>query len=58
MYGSVNPREDFPKLLNLFERGKLDLERMVTRTYSIDQAPEAFQDLEQGANARGVIVYS
>jgi S-(hydroxymethyl)glutathione dehydrogenase / alcohol dehydrogenase len=57
MYGSVNPRVDFPALLALFRAGKLDLERMVTRTYGIDQAPVAFRDMEQGANARGVIVY-
>jgi S-(hydroxymethyl)glutathione dehydrogenase/alcohol dehydrogenase len=58
MYGSVNPREDFPKLLHLFERGKLDLEGMVTRTYTIDQAPQAFADMQAGLNARGVIVFS
>jgi S-(hydroxymethyl)glutathione dehydrogenase / alcohol dehydrogenase len=57
MYGSVNPREDFPKLVQLFERGKLDLEGMVTRTYAIDQAPQAFADMQAGLNARGVIVF-
>ncbi len=56
-YGSVNPREDFPKLLGLYKRGKLDLDGMVTKTYSIDEAPQAFEDMEQGRNARGVIVY-
>ena len=56
-YGSVNPLEDFPKLLNLYDRGKLDLDGMVTSTYSIDDAPKAFEDLEKGLNARGVIVY-
>jgi S-(hydroxymethyl)glutathione dehydrogenase/alcohol dehydrogenase len=29
----------------------------VTRTYSIDEAPQAFADLEKGVNARGVIVF-
>ncbi len=57
MYGNVNPREDFPKLLDLNRRGKLDLEALVTNTYSIDDAPQAFADLEKGLNARGVIVF-
>jgi S-(hydroxymethyl)glutathione dehydrogenase/alcohol dehydrogenase len=57
MYGNVNPRVDFPRLLALAEHGKLDLEGMVTRTYSIDQAVEAFEDLKDGKNARGVIVF-
>ena len=58
MSGSANPREDFPKLLELYRSGKLDLEGMVTRTYTIDEAPQAFADLEKGVNARGVISFS
>jgi len=58
MYGNVNPRVDFPQLLDLYQRGKLDLDRMVTRTYTIDEAPQAFEDMEKGLNARGVIVFS
>lgn len=57
MYGNVNPRVDFPRLLELGRRGKLDLDGMVTATYSIDDAPRAFEDLEAGRNARGVIRY-
>ena len=30
---------------------------MVTRTYTLDDAPQAFADLEKGVNARGVIVH-
>ena len=56
-YGSVNPAEDFPKLIRLYTRGKLDLDGMVTSTYTIDQAPNAFADLEKGVNARGVILF-
>jgi S-(hydroxymethyl)glutathione dehydrogenase/alcohol dehydrogenase len=56
-YGNTNFKVDMPMLLDLYQAGKLDLDRMVTRTYSIDQALEAFEDLEKGVNARGVIVY-
>ena len=37
--------------------GKLDLNGMVTATYGIDEAPQAFVDLQKGLNARGVIVF-
>jgi len=57
MYGSANFKVDFPMYLELYRQGRLDLDRLVTRTYSIDEAPEAFADLESGKNARGVIVY-
>ena len=57
MYGSANPAVDFPKMLNLYRAGRLDLEGMVSKTYSIDQAADAFADMEKSTNARGVIVY-
>lgn len=57
MFGSANPQHDFPKLLDLYRAGKLDLEGMVTKTYTIDEAPQAFADLEKGVNARGVISF-
>ncbi|MFZ2208723.1 MAG: Zn-dependent alcohol dehydrogenase [Porticoccaceae bacterium] len=57
MYGSAEFRVDFPKYLELYKQGKLDLDRMVTHIYSIDEAVRAFADLEAGKNARGVIVY-
>lgn len=57
MYGDANFKVDFPNYLELYKQGKLNLDRMVSRTYAIDEAPQAFEDLEQGRNARGVIVY-
>ncbi|UCE85812.1 MAG: Zn-dependent alcohol dehydrogenase [Deltaproteobacteria bacterium] len=57
MYGSARPAYDFPRLLSLYKAGKLKLDELVTQTYSIDDAPQAFEDLTQGANARGVIVF-
>ena len=57
MYGGAEFKVDFPKYLELYKRGKLDLDRMVTNTYTIDEAVQAFEDLEAGKNARGVIVY-
>ena len=57
MYGSARPREDFPKLLGLYQAKKLKLDELVTATYSIDEAPQAFEDMQSGANARGVILF-
>ncbi len=57
MYGNCNPSKDFPKLLHYYRNGTLDLDGMVSKTYSIDAAPQAFEDLVRGENARGVIVF-
>jgi S-(hydroxymethyl)glutathione dehydrogenase/alcohol dehydrogenase len=57
MYGNCNPATDFPKLLDYYHSGKLDLDGMITKTYTLDEAPQAFADLQAGDNARGVILY-
>ncbi|MEM7132517.1 MAG: Zn-dependent alcohol dehydrogenase [Chloroflexota bacterium] len=56
-YGSCNPREDMPKLLKLYDEGKLKLDELITQTYRLDQINQAFEHLEAGQNARGVIVF-
>src|SRR5687768_9142118 len=56
-FGSCVPRIDFPRMLSLYLGGRLKLDELITRRYSIEQAPEAFADLESGKNARGVIVF-
>jgi NDMA-dependent alcohol dehydrogenase len=56
-FGSCVPRVDFPRLLSLYLAGRLKLEELITRRYSIDEAAQAFADLQTGKNARGVIVF-
>jgi S-(hydroxymethyl)glutathione dehydrogenase/alcohol dehydrogenase len=57
MYGSARPSIDFIRILDLYKGGRLKLDELVTATYSIDQAQQAFDDLVAGVNARGVIVF-
>ena len=57
LYGNANPAVDFPRLLNFYQRGKLNLDDMISRTYRIDEAPQAFEDMKNNLNARGVILY-
>jgi S-(hydroxymethyl)glutathione dehydrogenase/alcohol dehydrogenase len=56
LYGSCQPRVDFPRLLALYKANRLKLDELVTATYSIDDAARAFADMNKGVNARGVIV--
>jgi Zn-dependent alcohol dehydrogenase len=56
-FGSCVPRVDFPRMLALYLKGELKLAELITRRYSIDEAPQAFADLQSGRNARGVIVF-
>lgn len=57
-FGSARPRQDFPRLIQLYRAKRLKLDELITRTYTIEEAPQAFADLEAGRNARGVIVFA
>ncbi len=57
IFGSANPRADIPKLLSLYSDGQLKLDELVTRTYKLEDVNEGYQDLRDGKNVRGLIVY-
>lgn len=57
LFGSANPRKDIPRLLELYSAGKLDLDGMITRTYTLDDINQGYQDMRDGKNIRGVLVY-
>jgi Zn-dependent alcohol dehydrogenase len=44
-----------PLVLDLYMSGRLDLDRLVTRTYALDEINEAFAAMNAGEVARGVI---
>ncbi|MDO8789261.1 MAG: Zn-dependent alcohol dehydrogenase [Sulfuritalea sp.] len=56
-FGSARPQQDFPRLIGLYRSGRLKLDELITRTYTIDESPQAFADLAEGRNARGVILF-
>lgn len=56
-YGSSNVRKDVPRLIELYESGDLLLDRLVSRTITLDQVNEAFDAIKAGEVARSVIVY-
>lgn len=42
----------------MYQAGRLNLDDMVTRRYSLEQINEGYQDMLEGRNIRGVIRYS
>ena len=57
IFGSANPRADIPRLLELHKRGHLELDGLVTRTYSLEDINDGYEDMRQGRNLRGVIIF-
>jgi S-(hydroxymethyl)glutathione dehydrogenase / alcohol dehydrogenase len=54
-YGSCDPQTDMPRVLDLYMDGKLPLDKLVTRTYPLDEINEAFTAMNSGEVARAVI---
>jgi len=57
IFGSGNPRFDIPNLLSMYRDGTLKLDELITNTYTLDQINDGYQDMRDGKNIRGVIVF-
>ena len=57
LFGGGSPRADIPRLLGLWQAGQLKLDELITKTYTLEQINEGYQDMRDGKNIRGMIVY-
>jgi NDMA-dependent alcohol dehydrogenase len=56
-YGSSNVQRDVPKLVDLYKKGELKLDELISRTITLDEVNDAFAAMETGEVARSVIQY-
>ncbi len=56
-FGNANIRFDIPHLLRLYMEGRLKLDEMITRTYTLDQVNDGYAAMRRAENVRGVIMY-
>ncbi len=56
--GSIRPRLDLPRLMDLYSTGRLPLDGLITQRYPLDELPTAFADMEAGRIARGVLSFA
>ena len=56
-YGSARTREDLPRLVTLYQAGKLKIDELITKRYGLEEANEAFRALAAGELGRGLIVF-
>ncbi len=54
-YGDCLPTRDFPMLIDLYLEGKLDLDRFVSETITLDDVEAAFVKMERGEVLRSVV---
>ena len=55
-YGDCLPTRDFPMLIDLYLAGRLDLDRFVSETITLDDVEDAFHKMERGEVLRSVVV--
>ena len=57
LFGSSNPFEDIPRILDLYRAGKIKLSELITTRYTLDQVNQGYEDMMAGRNIRGVIIH-
>jgi S-(hydroxymethyl)glutathione dehydrogenase / alcohol dehydrogenase len=55
--GSVRPQVDIPKLVNLYQQGRLKLDELITKRYKLEGINEAIVAVKRGEALRNVIVF-
>ncbi|WP_327115003.1 S-(hydroxymethyl)mycothiol dehydrogenase [Nocardia sp. NBC_01730] len=55
-YGDCLPERDFPMLVDLYQQGRLPLEKFVTERLELDQVEEAFATMHRNDVLRSVVV--
>jgi NDMA-dependent alcohol dehydrogenase len=58
IFGGLSPRSAIPELLSLYQEGQLKLDDLVTTRYSLEDINEGYQDMRDGKNIRGMVVYT
>jgi S-(hydroxymethyl)glutathione dehydrogenase/alcohol dehydrogenase len=58
IFGGGNPHFDIPQLLSMYKVGKLNIDDMITRQYTLEQINDGYTDMLEGRNIRGVIRYT
>ena len=58
LLGSCNPQNDVPRLVNLYLNGRLKLDELITRRYTLDDINQGYTDMREGRNIRGLIEFT
>ena len=55
--GSARLAVDIPRLVDLYQRGRIKLDELISERYSLEQINEAIEGLERGDALRNVIIF-
>lgn len=55
LVGNCNVRHDVPRLINLYREGRLQLDQLISKRYTVDQVQQGYDDQAAGTIIRGVL---
>jgi len=55
--GSTNLKTDIPKLVNLYQAGRLKLDELITKRYRLEEVNEAMDAVVRGEALRNIIIF-
>lgn len=56
LYGMCNPERDFKKIIAGYHNKQIKLEELVTKTYTLENVADGFDDMLNGRIAKGVVL--
>ncbi len=57
LFGESAMYRDIPWLIGMYQSGQLKLDELITKTYTLDEVEQGYEDMHAGKNIRGVIIY-
>ncbi|MGO4203530.1 NDMA-dependent alcohol dehydrogenase [Rhodococcus sp. TAF43] len=57
LFGASAPSADIPWMVELYRSGKLELDKLITTTYTLDNIAQGYIDMHEGKNIRGVVLF-
>ncbi len=57
LFGDCNPTRDITRMLELYRAGKLKLDELVTKQYTLEEINQGYDDLNAGKNIRGIVLH-
>jgi S-(hydroxymethyl)glutathione dehydrogenase/alcohol dehydrogenase len=56
LYGSANPPVDLPRIFSMYQSGRLPLDRLLGRSWALEELNDAYAELAAGAVGRAIVV--
>ena len=57
LFGESNPSSDILKQIQMYRDGKLKLDELITKRYKLEDVAQGYEDMRDGKNIRGVVVF-